>query len=132
MTKMVIVMRRDLHMRKDEAIAQACHGAINVVLNTLDRDGLPWYITKQKIVIDGESALSDWFSNSCTKVYLYVDSDEVLLNLKKKADDAGILSFLVQDDIATEFHGMGTYTCIVFEPLDSAVIDPITGNLPLC
>lgn len=120
-------MRRDLHMRKGKAIAQACHGAVNIALKTLDRDGLPWHIEEDRIYVDGESELSDWFSNSYTKICLYVDSDEVLLNLKKNADDAGILSFLVQDDVATEFHGMGTYTCIVFEPLDSTVIDPITG-----
>ena len=43
MTKMVIVVRRDLHMRKGKAIAQACHGAVNIILKALDRDGLPWY-----------------------------------------------------------------------------------------
>ena len=43
MTKMVIVVRRDLHMRKGKEIAQACHGAVNIILKALDRDGLPWY-----------------------------------------------------------------------------------------
>lgn len=131
MTKMVIVMRRDLHMRKGKAIAQACHGAVNIALKTLDRDGLPWHIEEDRIYVDGESELSDWFSNSYTKICLYVDSEEELLNLKKQADDAGILTSLVVDNGTTEFHGVKTCTCIVFEPLDSAVIDQITGNLPL-
>lgn len=132
MTKMVIVVRRDLHMRKGKAIAQACHGAVNIILKTLDRDGLPWYtVGDGMIVVDGDSALSEWFSNSYTKVCLYVDSEDELLNLKKKADDDGILSTLVRDNGTTEFHDVKTYTCLVFEPLDSRVIDPITGNLPL-
>lgn len=131
-TKMVIVVRRDLHMRKGKAIAQACHGAVNIVLRTLDRDGLPWYTNSEgQTEVDGDSALSEWFSNSYTKVCLYVDSEEELLNLKKVADEAGILSSLVLDNGTTEFHGVKTYTCLVFEPLDSRVIDPITGNLPL-
>ena len=54
-----------------------------------------------------------------------------LLNLKKKADEADIMTSLVRDNGTTEFHGGETYTCLVFEPLDSRVIDPITGNLPL-
>lgn len=131
MTKMIIVVRRDLHMRKGKAIAQACHGAVSVVLRTIDRDGLPWRNTESGIVVDGESALSEWFNNSYTKICLYVDSEEELLNLKRKADDLGIMTSLVQDNGTTEFHGVKTYTCLVFEPLDSLVVDQITGNLPL-
>lgn len=131
MTKMVIVVRRDLHMRKGKAIAQACHGAVSVVLRTIDRDGLPWRNTESGIVIDGESALAEWFNNSYTKICLYVNSEEELLNLKRKADDLGIMTSLIQDNGTTEFHGVKTYTCLVFEPLDSQVVDQITGNLPL-
>lgn len=131
MTKMIIVVRRDLHMRKGKAIAQACHGAVSVVLRTIDRDGLPWRNTESGIVVDGESALSEWFNNSYTKICLYVDSEEELLNLKRRADDLGIMTSLVQDNGTTEFHGVKTYTCLVFEPLDSLVVDQITGNLPL-
>ena len=132
MTKMVIVVRRDLHMRKGKAIAQACHGAVNIILKALDRDGLPWYtVGDGRIVVDGDSALSEWFSDSYTKVCLYVDSEEELLNLKKKADEADIMTSLVRDNGTTEFHGVETYTCLVFEPMDSRVIDLITGNLPL-
>lgn len=132
MTKMVIVMRRDLHMRKGKIAAQACHGAVSVVLKTLDRDGIPWHIDKDgDVCVDGGSSLQEWFDTSYTKVCLYVDSEDELLNLKTKADDAGILTTLVRDNGTTEFHGVKTYTCLVFEPLDARVIDPITGNLPL-
>jgi len=135
-TKQVIVVRRDLHMRKGKAIAQACHGAVNVILQTLDRDALPWYVFDSKsgekhIAIDGESALADWFSDSYAKICLYVDSEQELLDLKKKCDEQNILSCLVQDNGTTEFHGVKTYTCLVLEPLDSRYVDAITGRLPL-
>ena len=100
MTKMVIVVRRDLHIRKGKEIAQACHGAVNIILKALDRDGLPWYtVGDGRIVVDGDSALSEWFSDSYTKVCLYVDSEDELLNLKNIEDKKKYEAILAKQEI---------------------------------
>ena len=60
-----------------------------------------------------------------------MDSEEALLEIDRKAKEAGILSALIQDAGHTEFHGEPTFTCLAFEPALPEKVDPITGELPL-
>lgn len=133
MIKQVIVIRKDLKMRRGKEIAQACHAAIKAIflaLNNLDEYG--WCIRDDKIVFDDDgSVLADWFNNSYTKVCLQVNSEEELLDLKERADNLGLACALIQDNGVTEFHNVPTYTCLAFEPLPSETIDILTGDLKL-
>ena len=78
-----------------------------------------------------ETPLSLWFSRGVAKICVYVDSEEALLDIDRRAKEAGIISALICDAGMTEFHGQSTYTCLAFEPLPAEVVDPITGDLPL-
>ena len=60
-----------------------------------------------------------------------MDSEEELLDIDRKAKEAGILSALICDAGMTEFHGQPTYTCLALEPRFAEDVDPITGDLPL-
>lgn len=135
--KQMIVVRRDLHMRKGKIAAQAGHACVEAVLMALAREERLEdilvsgdYVTLRETG-KGETALSGWFQNGVAKICVYVDSEEALLEIDRKAKEAGILSALICDAGMTEFHGEPTYTCLAFEPRLPEDVDPITGELPL-
>ena len=135
--KQMIVVRRDLHMRKGKIAAQAGHACVEAVLMALAQEE-----RLGDIVIAGDyvslretgkpaTALSDWFSKGVAKICVYVDSEEALLEIDRRAKEAGILSALICDAGMTEFHGEPTYTCLALEPLSAEQVDPLTSGLPL-
>jgi PTH2 family peptidyl-tRNA hydrolase len=132
MVKQVIVMRKDLNMRKGKCCAQAAHACVLAVIQALsERTGSYMVDDYGRVTVDDESDIKTWFETSYTKICLYVNSEEELLSIKSIADDEGLICSLILDNGTTEFHGEKTYTCLAFEPLKSEIIDPITGHLPL-
>ena len=77
------------------------------------------------------SPLSEWFTRGVAKICVYVDSEEELLEINRKAKEMRYISALIQDAGMTEFHGEPTFTCLALEPLTAEQVDPLTGNLPL-
>ena len=143
LAKQMIVMRRDLKMRKGKIAAQAGHACVEAVLMALARehrldqvrlataeDGSPTWVYLDS---DGapHTALSDWFDAGVAKVCVYVDSEEALLDIADQGRERGFAVALIRDAGLTEFHGEATYTCLAFEPLRAEDVDPITGELPL-
>lgn len=136
--KQVIVMRKDLQMRKGKMIAQGAHASMKVILDLMGITG--WfgehvkpgegYITRS-VTLDTLDPVNLWLNGLFTKVAVSVGSEEELLEIKKKADEAGVLTALITDAGATEFHGVPTNTCIAVGPDRSSKIDPITGHLKL-
>lgn len=132
MVKQIIVMRKDLNMRKGKIAAQAGHAVLSVILKKLNMlDQFFWSVEQDKIVFEGDEVLDDWFTNSYTKICLYVNSEQELLDLKEKANSLGFVTSLIKDNGTTEFNGVPTYTCIAFEPLPAEKIDILTKDLPL-
>lgn len=141
--KQMIVMRRDLKMRKGKIAAQAGHACVEATLMALaregrldevhvlrDEDGAPSWVALDHPESD-HTPLSDWFDAGVAKVCVYVDSEEELLDLAAKGRELGFIVALIRDAGFTEFHGEPTYTCLAFEPLSAEEIDPLTGKLPL-
>lgn len=135
--KQIIVMRRDLKMRKGKIAAQAGHACVEAILLALVREGRFGELRAEGDWIriehdeDDRSPLTDWFDAGVAKVCVYVDSEEELLDLAQRGREQGFVVALVRDAGYTEFHGEPTYTCLAFEPLPADVIDPLTGELPL-
>lgn len=135
--KQVIVVRRDLKMRKGKIAAQSGHACVEAVLMALAKEERLDDVRVENdwvtLADTGRDAtpLSEWFARGVAKICVYVDSEEALLELAKLGRDAGFVVALIQDAGHTEFHGEPTYTCLAFEPLYPEQIDPITGNLPL-
>ncbi len=136
-SKMMIVMRRDLKMRKGKIAAQAGHACVEAILMALrkeDRLG-DLEMTEEGMLLktDGKepTPLSEWFSYGCAKICVYVDSEEALLAIADRAKEKGILSAVITDAGMTEFHGVPTKTCLALEPLPADVADELTGALPL-
>ncbi len=137
--KQMIVVRRDLKMRKGKIAAQAGHACVEATLLALAREGRLEQVRATedytRVYLDdrymASTPLSDWFERGIAKVCVYVDSAEELLELARQGRERGYVVALIQDAGFTEFHGEATYTCLAFEPLAPEQIDPITGKLPL-
>ncbi len=136
-SKMMIVMRRDLKMRKGKIAAQAGHACIDAILMALNREGR---MCDVEMRADGialrtsgkeSTPLTDWFEYGCAKICVYVDSEAALLEIARKAAELDIVAAVITDAGMTEFHGVPTKTCLALEPLPAEVADEITGGLPL-
>ncbi len=137
--KQMIVMRRDLKMRKGKIAAQAGHACVEATLMALAREGRLDQVRVSPgggwVYLDEAGAeptpLSDWFDAGVAKVCVYVDSEEELVDIAARARELGFACALVRDAGFTEFHGVPTYTCLALEPLYAHQVDPLTGSLPL-
>ncbi len=136
-SKMMIVMRRDLKMRKGKIAAQAGHACVEAILMALHREGrmgdLEMTADGMNLNCEGkaDTPLSEWFAYGSAKICVYVDSEEELLSIAAKAHEKGIMAAVITDAGMTEFHGVPTKTCLALEPLPAEIADELTGNLPL-
>lgn len=120
--KQVIVVRRDLGMRRGKEIAQGSHAAMAFLSRQLQGG-------KNEIKLS--EAAREWIESSFTKVCVRVDNEEELLEIKEKAEQAGLEVHLITDSGRTEFGGVPTKTCLAIGPDESEKIDAITGHLKL-
>lgn len=124
--KQVIVMRKDLNMRKGKMVAQGAHASMATLIRRLRR-------TDENL---GELLTHDywgpWLEGSFTKICVYVNSEKELLDLHFKIDDETVLPLsLITDNGQTEFNGIPTHTCFAVGPAPLEEIDKYTGHLPL-
>ena len=122
--KMVIVVRKDLNMRKGKIGAQCGHAAELFLIEgyTPGSDTLTVHLTPPMIA---------WLGNMITKAVVSVNSEQELLDLIEQGKRAGIDVRSVTDAGVTEFHGVPTLTCAAFGPDDVQKINHVTGHLPL-
>jgi PTH2 family peptidyl-tRNA hydrolase len=139
-SKMVIVMRHDLNMRKGKMVAQGSHAALGVIetlggfTNDLNKQGGLRHRPLEDdtyLVIRLTPAAREWFAGSYKKVCLYGESEEELIELYEKARAAALPAEHITDSGLTEFSGVPTKTCIAIGPAIEEEIDKITGHLPL-
>ena len=126
--KQVILIRKDLTMRRGKEIAQGSHASMAFLVEQLTQAGFD-----ESKIQDFNISLSDvekaWLSRGMAKVCLRVNSEQELLHFHQQALDAGLTSHLIQDSGRTEFKGQPTYTACAIGPDDVQKIDAITGQL---
>jgi PTH2 family peptidyl-tRNA hydrolase len=128
--KQVIVIRKDLKMRRGKEIAQAAHASMKWLVDRLEYKGrvlgaheyYPPHFTDEE---------QGWLAGSFTKVCLQVNSEEELVQVLADAFRAGLNVRLIVDNGTTEFSGVPTKTCLAIGPHTSEKIDPITSHLKL-
>lgn len=123
--KQIIVIRRDLKMRRGKEIAQGAHASMAALLQgaQLNADGsatLPLWPEAHA-----------WLTDAFTKVTVKVQSEEELLAVRDRAEAAGLVHALIQDAGRTEFKGVPTYTALAVGPATSEQLAPVTGELKL-
>jgi len=132
--KQVIVVRKDLKMRRGKEIAQSCHASIAFLTRKIqgaeespgEHDGNKFLFS---MLISQEARA--WIDSNFKKVCVRVNSEEELLDIRQKAEDLGLEVHLVQDSGLTEFGGIITATCLAIGPNKSEEIDKVTGHLEL-
>lgn len=123
--KQVIVMRKDLNMRKGKMIAQGAHAAMKVLLDASTSR------TDDAITLALTPAMAEWLGGRFTKVCVSVDSEAALDEVCRRAAEAGVPHALIVDSGKTEFGGVPTKTCAAVGPAWSEEVDAITGALGL-
>ena len=126
--KQVIVIRRDLKMRRGKEIAQGAHASsawiASMVADAVDP-------TTRTATVTLDAAAFVWITSSWRKVALQVGTEDELVALHEQAQAAGLRSHLIRDSGHTEFHGNPTLTALAIGPDVSADLDAVTGHLSL-
>jgi len=141
-SKQVIVIRKDLNMRKGKMVAQGCHSALSFITKRFAfrskpiRDECefknPRYVAAYAVMeYEHCNEMMNWLDNSFRKICVSVDSEEELKAVHQKALDAGLVSYLIEDNGATEFNGVKTLTCCAIGPHWDEKFEGITDHLPL-
>jgi len=113
MMKQVIILRKDLNMRKGKMVAQGAHASIGAFLLTPQKDIDTW---------------RNGFNG--VKICVGVDSEKELTDAYHFAKMEGLPAYLVLDIGKTEFKEP-TYTAVAIGPAEAELIDQITKELKL-
>lgn len=123
--KQVIVVRKDLNMRKGKIAAQVAHASMKFLFDNNEAERGD----ELHVKLSPEEAA--WVNGPFAKVVVSVDSEDALQDLLLKAKLADIEAHAIIDSGRTEFHGVATLTCAAFGPCEAEELDKITGNLKL-
>jgi PTH2 family peptidyl-tRNA hydrolase len=122
--KQVIVLRKDLNMRKGKMVAQGAHASMAAILKLARREG-------DQLLIPLDERIEPWLCGRFTKICVSVNSEAELLAIHEKSIAAGVLTSLILDSGVTEFGGVPTNTAVAVGPDQASKVDAITGDLPL-
>jgi PTH2 family peptidyl-tRNA hydrolase len=122
LVKQVIVMRKDLGMRRGKQIAQGAHAAMMFLTGMFHGGECKGFLTK---------AEQQWVEGNFRKITVQVKSEEQLLDVQREAEAAGLTVHLVTDGGLTEFAGVPTSTALAIGPDYDDRIDPVTRDLEL-
>jgi PTH2 family peptidyl-tRNA hydrolase len=127
--KQVIVIRKDLKMRRGKEIAQGSHASMAFITS------------RMQLMEDGNENRTygcefsdneiEWINGKYAKICLQVSSEEELQSVYDKAKSVGLKVHMITDAGATEFHGVPTKTCLAIGPDDAEKIDVVTKHLSL-
>lgn len=127
--KQVIVIRKDLNMRKGKLAAQVAHGSMAVLLDHMDKFTVDGY-TYREMILDVDHPINKWLEGRFVKIVVYVNSELELLTLRDECEYREVSHALIKDAGFTEFKEP-TFTCLAVGPEHKDKIDIITGDLPL-
>jgi len=142
--KQVIVMRKDLNMRKGKMIAQGAHASLAVLLDYMIGKQSTRFSAEHGWSYDGfskpsnilvqfnmDDPVTEWINNSFKKIVVGANSLNECVDVYNAAKRAGIPCSLIEDKGLTEFGGEVTITCCAIGPGYPEDIDKITGDLKL-
>ena len=129
--KQVIVMRKDLGMRKGKMIAQGAHASVGALLSMFDEYKTKNGFTFYEVGFFKDSVLDEWLYGIFTKICVGVNSEAELLDIYDKVKETNLPVKLITDCGLTEFHNEPTNTCLCIGPAKSEDIDRFTGHLSL-
>jgi len=133
MIKQVIVVRKNLGMRKGKIASQVAHASMGVLLQ--GTIFLPSDILRDRydlVIPMIDPSMKEWLDGAFTKVVVYVNTNEEFYELMETLDNQDEIPYYkITDNGATEFKGVKTDTCCAIGPAESWRIDAITGGYKL-
>lgn len=139
--KQVIVMRKDLKMRRGKEVAQGAHAAMKWLVERVkqvDTEATKAYQSGGMVGLSEAApgiplsvAEDQWLYGLFAKICVSVDSEAELDAIYEKAKGAGLEVHMIIDSGLTEFHGVPTKTCLAIGPDWPERIDPLTQGLKL-
>ena len=126
--KQVLVLRKDLNMRKGKMVSQGSHACLGALLKDSIRHKTE---TGGEVTLVLDEGAWGWINDRFAKITVSAKDLEELLELEAKAKAAGLRTCLIEDAGFTEFKGVPTYTALSIGPYTVERLDPITGHLPL-
>jgi PTH2 family peptidyl-tRNA hydrolase len=123
--KQVILIRKDLNMRRGKEVAQGSHASMAFLVEQLRGTGN----AAGAFAVSLSALERTWIGAGTAKVCLRVNSEAELIEHHERALEAGLTSHLVRDSGRTEFGGVATLTACAIGPDEAARIDEITGDL---
>ena len=117
--KQVIVVRKDLNLRKSELAAQVATASIGFLLDNNESKRA----NEINVKLSNEEA--QWINESFPKVVVGIDSEDALQDLIFKAEIEGVGFYPV---VNTTARG-NSMVCVAFGPDQSAIVDQVTGHL---
>lgn len=115
--KQVIVIRRDLKMRRGKEIAQGAHASMAAILKNGN--------------LRTDEDTQAWLSGRFTKICVRVETEAELLEVYNKAGDLKLNRSLIKDAGLTEFDGVPTLTAVAVGPGKPEIVNKVTGHLTL-
>lgn len=122
--KQIIILRKDLNMRKGKLVAQGAHASMGAILSLCKQDG-------DALVLTMDERTKPWLTGRFKKICVYVNSEEELLNIHEQAKAKGLVTSLIRDAGLTEFGGVPTLTAVAVGPDREDKIDEVCKHLPL-
>jgi PTH2 family peptidyl-tRNA hydrolase len=113
--KMVLCVNMSLQMGKGKMCAQCGHATLGA------------YRSAER---HADTAILWWHRMGQAKVAVKVENDEALHELARKAQEAGIVTYLVEDAGRTQI-AAGSKTVLAIGPAPVSAFDDITGHLKL-
>jgi PTH2 family peptidyl-tRNA hydrolase len=113
--KQVLVIRSDLKLSRGKTAAQAAHAAVSASEEARKLHRAWW---------------AGWMEEGQRKIVVKVKNEEELLRLQGQAKAYGLPNALIVDKGLTEVPP-GTVTCLGIGPAPEAIVDKLTGSLPL-
>lgn len=133
--KQVIIVRKDLNMRKGKIASQSSHASMKIFLDLCSKgviyDDTEGELEKYTFHYKKDSAWDKWLNGRFTKIVVSCDSEQELDELYQKAKDKRLPCSMIVDAGLTEFNGVPTKTCIAIGPAMPNEIDEITKHLKL-
>lgn len=111
--KQVIILRKDLNMRKGKMVAQGAHASLRAIINDTQNPSIKW-----------------WLNNGMKKICVSCNSEKELTDLHGKALAAKMPCSIILDAGHTEFN-QPTLTAVAIGPAEATEIDKITKELKL-
>ena len=137
--KQVIVLRNKYpnangelqKIRTGKLVSQGAHASLLGYKSASNDYNCEINFDNPPILSDNSQAFEAWDEGAFTKITVYVETEEELVEVYENALKANLIAVMITDSGKTEFNGVPTKTAVAIGPAWDSLLKPITGSLKL-